>query len=401
MNSRKTTKAAPKSTKIKVKQEVLPGFDYENFGGESDEDISNLSSHDLNNTYLWATDWTIETIVNQVHKGYIQLSPTFQRRDAWKSDRKSRFIESIILNLPIPQIVLAERKDNKLVVVDGKQRLLSIMQFVGSDGWDSYKLSSLKLLKLNNKSYQDLQEDSTAVKFDNRTIRTVIIKNNPSNEFINTIFGRLNTNSVALSPQELRQSLFDGPFTTFAEQFTRDDNFLSELIGGGSGPDFRMRDVELIIRSIGFKARYQSYNGNLKLFLDNTCKELNKAWKSEKDAIVEIAVGIRSAMNAAEEIFGDANCKKYIPDLDSFEYRFNRAIFDVVAFYFSDPKTVASIKSRESEFIKGYKSLFSDLRFKNAIETTTKSIDAVNARFQIFGQLIRAYNPKAQLPSRL
>src|SRR6478735_6597778 len=79
------------------------------------------------------TDWTTETIVSQLKRGNIQLNPRFQRRDAWKLDRKSRFIESLIVGLPIPQIVLAESKSErgKFIVLDGKQRLLSIVQYWG------------------------------------------------------------------------------------------------------------------------------------------------------------------------------------------------------------------------------------------------------------------------------
>jgi hypothetical protein len=93
------------------------------------------------------TDWTTETIVSQLERKNIQLNPRFQRRDAWKRDRKSRFIESLIVGLPIPQIVLAESKHErgKFIVLDGKQRLLSILQFWGlGDGQNNkYALSAL------------------------------------------------------------------------------------------------------------------------------------------------------------------------------------------------------------------------------------------------------------------
>src|SRR5438874_2172043 len=80
-----------------------------------------------------ATDWTTETLINQLRRGNIALNPRFQRRDAWTTDRKSRFVESLILGLPIPQIVLAERAGEKgrYIILDGKQRMLSLMQFAG------------------------------------------------------------------------------------------------------------------------------------------------------------------------------------------------------------------------------------------------------------------------------
>lgn len=82
---------------------------------------------------MFATDWTADTIINQLGKGNIRLDPAFQRRDAWTIQRRSKFIESLILGLPIPQLVLAEGPEGKgtFLVIDGKQRLLSLQQFAG------------------------------------------------------------------------------------------------------------------------------------------------------------------------------------------------------------------------------------------------------------------------------
>src|ERR1022692_3636066 len=82
-------------------------------GGESEDDLQSLDPSVFGKAVVFATDWTAETIVGQLAKGNISLDPIFQRRDAWTAARKSRFIESIILGLPIPQIVLAEHQDSK------------------------------------------------------------------------------------------------------------------------------------------------------------------------------------------------------------------------------------------------------------------------------------------------
>src|SRR5258706_5844112 len=110
------------------------------------------------------TDWTTETIVSQLRRGNIQLNPRFQRRDAWKRDRKSRFIESLIVGLPIPQIVLAESKRDRgqFIILDGKQRLLSILQFwgLGAGENNAYALSGLTLRSdLMKRTFQDLSSN--------------------------------------------------------------------------------------------------------------------------------------------------------------------------------------------------------------------------------------------------
>ena len=121
-------------------------FDNSEPYNEQEEDIDQLNKLDLSEMAITGTDWTAETIVNQINKGNILLSPYFQRRDAWNVKIKSRFIESLFLGLPIPQIILAERKEKKgsYIVIDGKQRLLSLQQFVeGDESGRKLKLTGL------------------------------------------------------------------------------------------------------------------------------------------------------------------------------------------------------------------------------------------------------------------
>ena len=105
---------------------------------EFDSDESNESSFDLNlsdeqfaDLLVAPADWTIETLYVQIGK-QIDLDPEFQRRNVWSSPAKSRFIESIFLGIPIPQILLSARPNKKssFVVLDGKQRLIAIKEFI-------------------------------------------------------------------------------------------------------------------------------------------------------------------------------------------------------------------------------------------------------------------------------
>lgn len=108
--------------------ENIEGFDdFEDINQESSEDIA-IQLEDIQQAVVWGTDWTAGTIVSQIEKGFIDLKPKFQRREAWDDKRKSLFIESLVLGLPIPQIILAERKEKRgtYIVIDGKQRLISL-----------------------------------------------------------------------------------------------------------------------------------------------------------------------------------------------------------------------------------------------------------------------------------
>lgn len=242
----------------------------EKIGEENEDDLTGLGKDSFSAAVLWATDWTTETIISQLKKGNIELSPSFQRRDAWGSDRKSRFIESIFLGLPIPQIILAERKDKRgsYVVIDGKQRLLSIRQFCvneNEDTFDSLYLKGLVVLNdLNNKNFNDIKHEldfsNYISAFENQSIRTVIIRNWPNQNFLYTVFLRLNTGSLPLSPQELRQALNPGPFTGFADSFSVDSNQIKNALRIKK-PDYRMRDVEIVVRYFAFRNFFRKLHG--------------------------------------------------------------------------------------------------------------------------------------------
>ena len=262
------------------------------FDIEDDQDVTedlDFDSKSIPNVVVSSNDWTTETIIRQIEKGNIILNPDFQRRDAWNKKKKSQFIESLILGLPIPQIVLAESKDQKgkYIVLDGKQRLLSLRQFTIPKNSLDYKKFNLQGLdirkKLNKKSYEDLSQDielsDDFSSFENQPIRTVVIKNWMSEDFLYLVFLRLNTGSVPLSTQELRQALHPGEFVKFLNEKSMKSQELKHILGlKDDTVDFRMRDTELLLRYFAFKNFINKYTGNLKSFLDSTCYLLNKAW---------------------------------------------------------------------------------------------------------------------------
>ena len=110
-----------------------------------DEDDFSSSISDYRDLSLSSSDWTVETLFGQMNKGNIDVSPEFQRRQVWDTNKQTAFIESLILGIPVPQIVIAQNKQErgKYIVLDGKQRLLSIMRFYDGD----LRLGKPELLK--------------------------------------------------------------------------------------------------------------------------------------------------------------------------------------------------------------------------------------------------------------
>ena len=254
----------------------------DDWNSDVEEDIGDL---DLSSLIVYSRDWTVETIVTQIRKGNIDLNPKFQRRNAWTDARRSRLIESLIINVPIPEIVLAENAEqrNSFLVIDGKQRLLTIAGFVDPDEYEYWKkpqLSDLKVCKkLNGRSYFDIQSSSRFEDIQrqlvNSDIRCTIIGNYDSTDVLYDIFYRLNTGSVPLSTQELRQVLIKGSFADYLVEVTNEPAPIHKVLGI-DGPDKRLRDVELVVRFISFSLFSTRYTGNLKDFLDRSMSAVTK-----------------------------------------------------------------------------------------------------------------------------
>ena len=360
-----------------------------------DEDAEfRMPTHRLSEAVVYSTDWTTETILLQIQKGNINIDPRFQRRDAWDIEKKSKFIESIIIGLPLPQIVLAEIKEErgKYLVLDGRQRLLTLLQFTSKESGrnNGFKLKSLDVRRdLIGKSFKEFELDMNLRddlnQFNNHPIRSVIIRNWPDRDFLHLIFVRLNTGSVPLSPQELRQALFPGPFTDYIDDSASRSNALKVLLRI-SDPDFRMRDVELLLRFLAFSYFIQDYSGDLKHFLDRTCSELNAQWSTIGPDIEKRVSKFEDAISAGIRIFGEENVgRKYTTA--GFESRLNRSVLDVVAFYFSDDEIRDIALGRPELVREAFKDLcLNSEDFRKSIEFTTKSMTSTTNRFRLWGQ---------------
>ncbi|BCW53644.1 hypothetical protein StoSoilB19_10180 [Arthrobacter sp. StoSoilB19] len=368
--------------------------------GDAYDAESDLKLAQGHQAVVTGTDWTVETILSQMRRGNFDLSPKFQRRDAWDAVRKSRFIESLILQLPVPQIVLAEKANarGQYIVLDGKQRLLAIQQFASSSSLDSgmeefrpLRLTGLDIRpELKSMSLANLEESVQFLddlnSFLNQTIRTVVVRSWPDEDFLNLIFLRLNTGSVGLSPQELRQALAPGPFTEFLDAYASNSRPLKKALNI-QRPDFRMRDVEIALRFFAFDFFLENYQGNLKRFLDDTTLQLNIEWPRSKDDVEKSAKSLDAAIGCTLEIFGSNAFRRWTTD--GYQRNFNRAVFDTMTYYFKSTDVRERALAKPSAVERAFQNLnTSDADFNNSIQTTTKTLTATLTRLQKWGHTL-------------
>ncbi|TCA66002.1 DUF262 domain-containing protein [Rhizobium leguminosarum] len=360
--------------------------------GEIDEDDLTILNADFQAMVVAPTDWTIGVFADLLRRNKIDLSPNYQRRIAWTEDKMSKFIESLFLRLPVPQVVLAETSPGRFAIIDGKQRVNSLARFC-NDRTNPLRLKGCEYLtNLNDKTFKQMSDDpkfeDAVDAFESHTIRTTVIKSIPNKEILYLLFLRLNQNSVPLSPQELRRALTPGPFLDWLDEKTATSQGMKVIFG--KIPDFRMRDMEVATRHFGFKLFADRYIGNMKLFLDLTTRILTDEWPARQIEMEAVWKEYEAAIEFSQEIF-ERNVFKVFTD-GTYQSSKNRAVMDIMTHYFS----FADVRA-QSQDLPAIRAAFemlctTDSRFLNFLQLTTKSTLATSSRFHMWGEAIQQVN---------
>lgn len=359
-------------------------------------------------------DYNITTLISLIERGYLKI-PSFQRNYVWKKDMASKFIESIIIGLPIPQLFLFERERNNFLVIDGQQRLVTIYLFkkqrfpkndagrstirkylsfgkqipdseLSGDDFEDFKLklpsATTQKNQLHGLKYDTL---STILNFDfkgefdfNRTIRTITIKQiapceDDSSMF--EIFSRLNSGGVMLKAQEIRMSIYYSPFyEKIVSELNLNEAWRKFL--GKKEPDLHMGEIEVLIRAFAMLEMSSHYKAPLRNFLNEFSK---KAMKLTEEKI-----------NNLSQLFIEfwLSCDK-LPQ-DAFRNEKNKFVISLFDAVFA---TVC--EKIKSEGLNGRKitaesliALKKDHAFYNASQGNTASITSVATRVEQARQII-------------
>ncbi len=249
-------------------------------------------------------DFNITTIFNLIDSGAVEM-PVFQRNYIWDKKRASRFIESLILGLPVPQIFLYQKERNKFLVIDGQQRLLSIYYYIKQRFPLVEKRAELRKVfdrnngipdsvLFNNMYFQDfklqLSKSENGEKnpldglryntlglyksnFEFMTIRCMAIRQNEPKEddsSVFEIFSRLNTGGVNLSNQEIRACLYYSGFFRMLNILNQNSVWRNFY---GKPEDGKFRDVEILLRSFALLCDGENYSGSMNGFINRFAKK--------------------------------------------------------------------------------------------------------------------------------
>lgn len=338
-------------------------------------------------------EYDLETLVKRIKNNGIKLDPDYQRRHRWPVETSSRLIESLILNIPIPYIFISQDVDvdeevgesvSRYTVIDGQQRLTAIYEYLSG----KFALDGLETLaELNGSYYKDLPPFLYR-RLEERTIKCLRIDSTVDAQVKFDIFERLNTGSVKLEAQELRNATARGPFNDLIKELARMPEFRELIQVDNKDPIAsvkvqKMEDAELVLRFFALKdGKYKNLKKGFKDFLTSSLVELNRY---DETQLAEAAKEFKLYMKFLRDEISITPFSKW--RLDSTKPKrmssFNAAVFDAVAVGLSEVFTTGDIKRRPNTIktaFQDYQSLFSNAEFFAAVSGSVNDAAKVNTR---------------------
>ncbi|MHA1249433.1 MAG: HNH endonuclease family protein [Candidatus Helarchaeota archaeon] len=334
--------------------------------------------------YTQPIDFDLETLKNKINSGRIIPNPTFQRRYVWDDKKASKLIESFLIDIPIPSIYLSEEEDNKLLVIDGQQRLISIKRYLIND----FKLSLGRNHPLTGKYFKDLDE-----KYKNKLLssylRGIIIKKDSDPDLKFEIFARLNQGSVQLNDSEIRNCIFRGKYFDLLIELALNPTF-KKLINYESWHK-RMIYEELILRFFAFyNTHYTKYKGPMREFLNKEIQSKRDLEGINKNEMIKI---FKKSIDLSYSVFGSKCFRRYKLDNNDLKERWenvpNKALYDVIMYGFTLFEKSQVIPCKDSIKEELIYLMTKDQKFIDSIRISTTSRKSIDYRFSKWEQSLR------------
>ncbi len=337
--------------------------------------------------YSDKNDRSIFELYRRYQRGDLNLDPEFQRNYVWDDKRASLLVESVLLEIPIPVIYLAEEIDGKFTIIDGQQRLRSFFRFINND----FKLRKLRVLTdFDGKFFKNLDKDNQ-IKVEDATLRTIEIRKETDPDVKFEIFERLNVGSVKLNDQELRNCIYRGKYNNLIKELSENKDFL--LLLGLDEAQKRMQQREIVLHFLAFyNQTFSKYRQPMKQFLNNEM-ENNKNINDEKLNLLRQK--FKDSISLSKTIFGEMAFRRFAPGNaekpdGKWEKRVNMGLFEVIMYGFSKYKKnqivpLSDVIREELIHLMAF-----NQEFTNSISGTgTTNTDKVLRRFKIWDEALQ------------
>ena len=247
--------------------------------GTGEDEKSLDSDYPIDRVLIRNENRTVYDVLNRIRQDRYVMDPDFQRDFVWNESKQSKLIESVLMRIPLPVFYLAEDEEGRMIVVDGLQRLSTFRRFID----EGSRLRLGQQPELNEKRFADLPPKLQNRIEDCNLIMYIIDSGVPERAKLD-IFERVNS-GVALTRQQMRNSLYNGDATRFLRAAAETDLF--KRVTGGSLRTDTMRDREFVNRFCAFQLLgVERYRGDMDVFLSETLKRMNRMSDPERSALL-------------------------------------------------------------------------------------------------------------------
>ena len=326
----------------------------------------------------------VDQLVARVAYKEIDLEPDFQRlRGIWKNVDKSRFIESLMLRIPIPVFYVSADQEDNWSVVDGVQRMSTICDFINN----KFLLTNLEYMKqFNDYSYEDLPR-SLQRRISETSLMVNVIEPSTPPEIMFNIFTRINTGGTKLNAQEIRHALNAGAVREFLKTLADSCEFKNAT--DNSVRPLRMEDRECVLRFLAFCITPpEEYSAStLDEFLMEAMKKINQMVCSQRTTL---AKDFKKSMCAAYDIFGGHNA--FRKPVEPRRYRINKALFETWSVQLArcSQEEIDKLIQKRRDVQKRFSDrLKKDVEFDDSISHSTSNYRRIRKRFQVIEEIVK------------
>ncbi|MEN3536059.1 DUF262 domain-containing protein [Microbispora sp. ZYX-F-249] len=330
-------------------------------------------------------NFSIRNVLDMIDEDELELAPDFQRNKVWKPGQRSRLIESILLQIPLPAFYFAADRDGSMKVVDGLQRLSTIHAFARESA-NQFALSDLEYLRNEQgKTFADLPVAWRRRFYQTQLVVHVIDAETPS-QIKYDIFKRINTGGTPLNTQEIRHCMSKRRSREFLKDCAHHPAF-AQAVGSSFVDHLRMADRELVLRFCAFRLLgVDRYEGAMDPFLDEALTVLDDPGKVGDARLAELRAEFVEAMTMARKVFGDNAFRKWPWNATS-RYPVNRALFESWATALAAHPE--AIDGREETIVRRARDLMTnDGFYLEAITTSTGDVRKVRYRFGTASEVV-------------
>lgn len=372
-----------------VKEKVVVDMLKDESSSYSDDSLFNITS--------FGTDMSFRELITMYEEGDLE-KPEMQRNYVWDRNEASRFIDSILLGLPIPSIFLAKTEDEKRLIVDGYQRIMTVYDYVkrGIFGGDnkSFSLSNSENIneRWRGKTFLELKEDEQR-KIRNTPIHAIVFeqKEPKDDTGMYQIFERINTSGRSLKPQEIRNCVYHGKFNQMLISLNRNEAW--RKIYNSSSEEARMADIELVLRMFAFSYLPTQKEAEQKQI--NLVKYLNVFMKRNNDfqlvSCEELETQFTEIIAFLEAEFDMNIFRNGRPSGAEvvFSKKINPAIVDAI---YSATNYVRKLNKldeyKNKNLNERYKILILNEKFQDAVSKRTTNMDKIKLRMSLAAQIL-------------